>query len=138
MELINGEDLSQIIKRGPLPLEDALEFCKQMGEALEDAHEKGIIHRDLKPANIKVTEVGKIKVLDFGLAKAAVTESSSGVSSDSMSPTLKRFQIHPDGNRLLIHTHTSLKSETGSKTDHVILVEHFDTFRKDRLPSSSE
>ena len=70
MELVEGEDLSQRIARGPIPLDEALPIAKQIAEALEAAHEQGIIHRDLKPANIKVRADGTVKVLDFGLAKA--------------------------------------------------------------------
>src|SRR6202023_1823180 len=70
MELVEGEDLSQRIARGAIPLDDALPISKQIAEALEAAHEQGIIHRDLKPANIKVRADGTVKVLDFGLAKA--------------------------------------------------------------------
>src|SRR5262250_393027 len=70
MELVEGEDLSQRIARGPIPVEEALPIAKQIAEALEAAHEQGIIHRDLKPANIKVRADGTVKVLDFGLAKA--------------------------------------------------------------------
>ena len=70
MELVEGEDLSQRITRGAIPLDEALPIAKQMAEALETAHEQGIIHRDLKPANVKVREDGTVKVLDFGLAKA--------------------------------------------------------------------
>src|ERR1700674_5728042 len=70
MELVEGEDLSQRIARGPVPLDEALPIAKQIGDALEAAHEQGIIHRDLKPANIKVRSDGTVKVLDFGLAKA--------------------------------------------------------------------
>src|SRR5215813_11713341 len=70
MELVEGEDLSQRIARGPIPINEALPIAKQIAEALEAAHEQGIIHRDLKPANIKIKADGTIKVLDFGLAKA--------------------------------------------------------------------
>jgi eukaryotic-like serine/threonine-protein kinase len=89
MELVDGEDLSDRIRRGPIPVEEALAIAKQMAEALEDAHEHGIVHRDLKPGNIKVTPDGKVKVLDFGLAKAYAGDSAVGSSADlSQSPTL--------------------------------------------------
>jgi serine/threonine protein kinase/Tol biopolymer transport system component len=71
MELVDGEDLAQRIARGALPLDEALPIAKQIAEALEAAHESGIVHRDLKPANIKLRNDGVVKVLDFGLAKAA-------------------------------------------------------------------
>src|SRR5262245_51186692 len=70
MELVEGDDLSQRIARGPIPIEEALPIARQIADALESAHEQGIIHRDLKPANIKVRRDGAVKVLDFGLAKA--------------------------------------------------------------------
>jgi serine/threonine-protein kinase len=88
MELVEGEDLSERIKRGPVPVDEAIPIALQIAEALEAAHEAGIIHRDLKPANIKLTEDGVVKVLDFGLAKAWETE--TGDSSLSLSPTLTR------------------------------------------------
>ena len=78
MELVEGEDLSQRIARGPMPLDEALPIAKQIAEALEAAHEQGIIHRDLKPANIKITPDGSVKVLDFGLAKLAEAQRLSG------------------------------------------------------------
>ncbi|HUV12920.1 MAG TPA: protein kinase, partial [Acidobacteriota bacterium] len=86
MELVEGEDLSERIARGPIPLDEALPIALQIAEALEDAHEKGIIHRDLKPANIKLTSEGKVKVLDFGLAKAL--EEERGAENIANSPTL--------------------------------------------------
>ena len=70
MELVEGEDLSQRIARGAIPLDEGLPIARQIAEALEAAHEQGIIHRDLKPANLKVRSDGMVKVLDFGLAKA--------------------------------------------------------------------
>src|ERR1700740_725190 len=71
MELVSGETLAERVKRdGAVPIEESLAIAKQIAEALEAAHEKNIIHRDLKPANVKLTPEGKVKVLDFGLAKA--------------------------------------------------------------------
>ena len=70
MELVEGDDLSQRLARGAIPIAEALPIARQIAEALEAAHEQGIIHRDLKPANIKVRPDGTVKVLDFGLAKA--------------------------------------------------------------------
>jgi serine/threonine protein kinase len=69
MELMEGETLRSLIKPGPLPFAMAVQYARQIAEALEAAHEKGIVHRDLKPANIMVTPAGLVKVLDFGLAK---------------------------------------------------------------------
>ena len=76
MELVDGEDLSQRTARGAIPLDQALLIAKQIAEALEASHELGIVHRDLKPANIKVRADGTVKVLDFGLAKAAEASAS--------------------------------------------------------------
>src|SRR5467141_2762390 len=86
MELVEGEDLSQRIARGAIPIDEALPIAKQIAEALEAAHEQGIIHRDLKPANIKIRADGVVKVLDFGLAKAM--DAGAGSTSLSMSPTI--------------------------------------------------
>jgi Tol biopolymer transport system component len=87
MELVEGDDLSERIARGAIPLDEALPIAQQIAEALEAAHEQGIIHRDLKPANIKLRSDGTVKVLDFGLAKA-MDVGSSGPGGLSVSPTL--------------------------------------------------
>ena len=87
MELVEGEDLSQRIARGAIPLDEALPIARQIAEALEAAHDHGIIHRDLKPANIKVRADGTVKVLDFGLAKAIDPTAGSSVTAMN-SPTL--------------------------------------------------
>ena len=86
MELVEGEDLSERIARGPLPVDEAIAIALQIAEALEAAHEAGIVHRDLKPANITVRPDGTVKVLDFGLAK--VWEDESNDVNTSLSPTL--------------------------------------------------
>ena len=88
MELVTGETLAEKIGRGAIPLEESLGIAMQIAEALEAAHEKGVIHRDLKPANIKVTPERKVKVLDFGLARAFAEEDFSADPANS--PTMSR------------------------------------------------
>ena len=86
LELVEGEDLAQILKRGPLSATDAMTLGRQIAEGLESAHEKGIVHRDLKPANIKRAPDGKLKLLDFGLARA--TEADPARQDLENSPTI--------------------------------------------------
>ncbi|MCG6925344.1 MAG: serine/threonine-protein kinase [Acidobacteria bacterium] len=89
LELVEGEDLKERLARGAVPVDEAFEIAKQIAEGLEEAHEKGIVHRDLKPANVKLGPDGRVKVLDFGLARAYAAEGVSGSTPDlSQSPTL--------------------------------------------------
>src|SRR5215831_2854803 len=87
LELVEGPTLADRISKGPIPLDEALPIARQIVDAMLAAHEKGIIHRDLKPANIKVTPDGKVKVLDFGLAKATDSTSVSAINVTAM-PTI--------------------------------------------------
>jgi serine/threonine-protein kinase len=89
MELVEGPTLAERIATGPIPLDEALALARQIADALEAAHEKGIVHRDLKPANIKLTANNKVKVLDFGLAKAFEGEAASGNLTNSPTLTLE-------------------------------------------------
>jgi eukaryotic-like serine/threonine-protein kinase len=93
LELVEGETLAQRLSKGALPVEEALGICRQIAEGLEAAHEKGVIHRDLKPANVMITEGDKVKILDFGLAKALSDETQSVDSSQS--PTLTEAMTRP-------------------------------------------
>ena len=93
LELVEGETLAERLHRGPLTIGETFSVAKQILEALEAAYEKGIVHRDLKPANIKITPDGKVKVLDFGLAKAR-EEAASNVAL-SNSPTLSLAATNP-------------------------------------------
>ena len=98
MELIEGE-----APKGPLPMETALKYAHQIGEALEAAHEKGIVHRDLKPANIKVTPDGTVKVLDFGLAKVSPDWNPGASNENSPTLTMGATQAGSGAGHGLIH-----------------------------------
>ncbi|MBP1598508.1 MAG: serine/threonine protein kinase [Acidobacteria bacterium] len=93
LELVEGKTLAERLHRRPFPVEEALEICRQIAEGLEAAHEKGIIHRDLKPANVKVTPEGKVKILDFGLARALHDQSAT--ADLSQSPTVTDEMTRP-------------------------------------------
>jgi eukaryotic-like serine/threonine-protein kinase len=89
LEFVEGETLADHLRRGPVPVRDALPIARQIADALDAAHRKGIIHRDLKPANIKLTPGGVVKVLDFGLAKAATADAAvSATRGESQASTI--------------------------------------------------
>ncbi|MDO8678348.1 MAG: protein kinase [Acidobacteriota bacterium] len=116
MELVDGEDLSERIRRGPLSIDDALAVAKQIAAALEAAHERGIIHRDLKPANIKVRPDGTVKVLDFGLAKAM--EPTGAAASDAAeSPTITALAMTEAGVILGTAAYMSPEQACGKPVD---------------------
>jgi Tol biopolymer transport system component len=98
MELAPGETLADRLKRGPFPLDEALEVCRQVAEALQAAHAKDILHRDLKPANIQFTPEGRVKVLDFGLAKMMASDDQAVAMSHS--PTVMS-PVHTGGGVIL-------------------------------------
>jgi Tol biopolymer transport system component len=88
LEYVEGETLADRLKRGPLPIDEAIDICRQIATGVEAAHESGVVHRDLKPGNVTITPGGDVKVLDFGLAKSGVKAASGSDPSLSASPTM--------------------------------------------------
>ena len=95
LELVEGPTLDERLVAGPIPVREVLAIATQIAEALEAAHEKGIMHRDLKPANVKLTPEGKVKVLDFGLAKA-YGDAASALAGGRGEATLPRQTPKPE------------------------------------------
>ena len=112
MELVQGETLSERIKRGAIPIPEAMGIAAQITEALEAAHEKGIVHRDLKPPNIKIMPGGKVKVLDFGLAKLIEKTPSDAILSNL--PTLQTTGTNPG---IILGTAAYMSPEQAKGTD---------------------
>jgi Tol biopolymer transport system component/predicted Ser/Thr protein kinase len=117
MELVDGETLGEKLARAPLSLEHAISTARQIADALEAAHEKGIVHRDLKPANIKITPDDKVKVLDFGLAKAADADPGSPNMSLANSPTVSAMATQA-GIILGTASYMSPEQARGMAADH--------------------
>ena len=105
MELVEGQTLADRLLLGPLPGAEAVTIAIQIADALEAAHEKGIVHRDLKPANIKVTPEDRVKVLDFGLAKALADQMAADAV---MAPTMTAM---PSGQGMIIGTAAYMSPE---------------------------
>jgi serine/threonine-protein kinase len=118
MELVDGEDLAQRLKRGSIPIAEALAIGKQIAGALEASHTHGVIHRDLKPANIKLRPDGTVKVLDFGLAKALDRGVNTSQPRDlSASPTITSSEVTMRGVILGTAAYMSPEQARGMSVD---------------------
>ncbi len=114
MELVEGESLDTLIATGGLPLARFFEIAVPFAEALSAAHERGIVHRDLKPGNVMVTPEGRVKVLDFGLAKVEAAESNPNLTS---TPTQSRADLTSQGQVFGTVAYMSPEQTRGSKVD---------------------
>jgi serine/threonine protein kinase/Tol biopolymer transport system component len=117
LELVEGQTLSERLKSGPMDVSEALGIAGQIAEAFEAAHDKGVVHRDLKPANVKITPQGKVKVLDFGLAKALGDPEPTGSSSDPDGQTTVTLQETKAGVVLGTAAYMSPEQAEGKPTD---------------------
>src|SRR5262245_10836364 len=114
LEVVEGETLAERIQRGPIPIDETLHVANSICDALEAAHEQGVVHRDLKPANVKITPEGKVKILDFGLAKAMEHSPAATVSN---SPTLMSIAASNAGMLLGTAAYMSPEQAKGKPVD---------------------
>jgi serine/threonine protein kinase len=115
LELVDGETLADVIGRGPMSADDVLPIARAIADALEAAHDRGIVHRDLKPANVKTTTDGKVKVLDFGLAKVVDPTMGSGSLTPNHLTASPTFSHHATYVGVILGTAVYMSPEHGSR-----------------------
>ncbi|HYB53578.1 MAG TPA: serine/threonine-protein kinase, partial [Thermoanaerobaculia bacterium] len=114
MELVEGDSLDTLVPPGGLPVSQFFDIATPLAEALSAAHERGIVHRDLKPGNVMVTREGRVKVLDFGLAKVEASDSPADLTS---SPTRSRVELTGEGQVFGTVAYMSPEQARGGKVD---------------------